>query len=78
MFSEKLSIGRVLGHMTGVVGVTIGVDPVLSALFTHYVRLYPYRHLTAGLLSILLIALGARVIQENPPRRKWKGPWGGV
>ena len=78
MFRQKLQMGRLLGHVTGVVGVTIGVDPFLSALLTHYVRMYPYRHFTAAVLSVLLIVLGARVVQENQPRRKWKGPWNGV
>jgi hypothetical protein len=72
-FDER-SQGRLLGHLCGMVGATIGIDAILSRFFQNYVRLFPYG--VAGfLISIFMIAVGARVVSENR-RRKSKGPWG--
>jgi hypothetical protein len=72
-FDERCQ-GRVLGHLCGIVGAAIGVDAILTRFFHNYVRLFPYG-LSGLLISVFMIALGARVVSENR-RRKSKGPWG--
>ena len=71
---DESSQGRVLGHLCGVVGASIGVDAILPRFFQNYVKLFPYG-LSGVLISIFMIAVGARVVRENR-RRKSKGPWG--
>ncbi|HZT51100.1 MAG TPA: hypothetical protein VFA22_04165 [Stellaceae bacterium] len=72
-FDERTQ-GCVLGHLCGAVGATIGIDAVLDRFFQNYIRLFPYG-LAGILISVFMIALGARVVSENT-RRKSKGPWG--
>lgn len=74
MLNDK-SLGRLFGHVCGIVGVMIGVDPLLAVLFVRYVRLFPYADFVSAALSALLIAFGAYLVRENLPRRR---PWGGV
>jgi putative Mn2+ efflux pump MntP len=66
--------GRILGHMCGVVGVTIGADTILGKFAQNYVRLFPYG-LSGIIISLLMIVLGARVVSESQ-RRNFKGPPG--
>ena len=72
-FDERRQ-GRVLGHLCGAVGATIGIDAILSKFFQNYIRLFPYG-ISGVLISIFMIAVGARVVSETR-RRKTKGPWG--
>lgn len=67
--------GSFLGHICGVVGVVIGADTILDKFTQNYVRLFPYG-VTGIVISIFMIAVGARVVSESQ-RRNWKGPWGG-
>lgn len=73
-FDEK-SQGRLLGHVCGAVGATIGADAVLARFAQNYLALFPYG-LSGVVISLLMVALGARIVNENR-RCKPKGPWGG-
>ena len=72
-FDERLQ-GRLLGHLCGMVGATIGIDAILSSLLQKYVTVFPYG-LAGFVISVFMIAVGARVVSENRSR-KTKGPWG--
>jgi hypothetical protein len=71
MFDAKRN-GRILGHFCGVVGVAVGADTILDKFAQNYLRLFPYG-LSGIVISLFMIALGARVVAENQ-RRNWKGP----
>jgi hypothetical protein len=72
-FDERLQ-GRLLGHLCGLVGTTIGIDAILALFLQNYVSLFPYG-LAGFIVSVFMVAVGARVVGENT-RRKTKGPWG--
>jgi hypothetical protein len=70
---QRSLTGRLLGHLCGIVGATIAIDGLIGRFNETYVRIYPYGD-GGFVIAVFLIALGARVVNENLPR-KIRGPW---
>ena len=75
MFRQNVRIGIALGHACGIVGAMIGLDPVLAHFGYTLGRVFPYPFPAAGVIGLLMIVLGLRLVYESDLKRR-KGPWG--
>jgi energy-converting hydrogenase Eha subunit A len=75
MFRQNARIGIALGHSCGIVGAMIALDPVLARFGYTLDRVFPYPVAAAGIIGLLMIVLGQRLVYESGTKRH-KGPWG--
>jgi hypothetical protein len=74
MFKQTHRIGMALGHACGIVGTMIVLDLGVALFQPSYLILFRYPPIAGGIIGMLMIVLGLRVVDENA-RRRQRGPW---